>query len=109
MKDYLNVGDSYTQNINQVTTTSFNNNVNTSTSVLTYKISIEEKNVPLTIGNQTFLNVIKTKTISSNSSGVFSISYNWFAKNVGPIKQVNYDPDGVTIDSQISILNYTLN
>lgn len=109
LKDYLNVGDSYTQNINQVTTTSFMGSVNTTNSTITYVISIEEKNVSLTVGSQTFSNVIKTKTISSNSTGIYSISYNWYAKNIGPIKQINYSSDGVTINSQISILNYILN
>lgn len=88
LKDYLNVGATWTDSFVQTTTyTSLPPQVLNMTIVNT----VEEKNVTATVNGETFNNVIKIKrvmTYSGASTGV-TVGYYWFAKDIGPVKIIN--------------------
>lgn len=108
LKDYLNVGGSWTHNYVQTTTYTdpsfpvISMNFNIVSTIL-------EKNSTLTVNGQNFTNVIKVsvvQTVTNNGQTSVATSYYWYAKNVGPIKILT-DYNGTT--STQDIASYILN
>lgn len=108
LKDYLDVGGSWTYNY--VQTTTFTDpafpviamNFNIVSTIL-------EKNASLTVNGQNFSNVIKIRVVqnvTNNGQTSVSTSYYWFSKNVGPIK-ISTEYNGTT--STQDIASYILN
>jgi hypothetical protein len=88
LKDYLAVGGAWTTDYVQ-TTTYTDPTYPVVTTNFNIVSTILEKGSTLTVGGQTFNDVIKVRvvqniTFSGQSSS--AISYYWYAKNVGPIK-----------------------
>lgn len=104
LKDYLAVGESFSQTVNITTSTTFLGVTNTSTEPTTYVITIMGKNLSVTVGETTFNEVIKVKMEYEDGS----FSYDWFAKNVGWIKSEDYDSDVSPQNGGLSITDYTL-
>ena len=89
LKDYLNVGGSWTDNYIQTTTYSGIPPITMNVSVVS---TIEEKNVSLTVSGETYPTVIKVKRVMTSTlmgTDSVSTSYFWFAKDVGVIRVEN--------------------
>lgn len=89
LKDYLEVGGSWTNNYTQTTTYTGIPPVSMNVSVVS---TIEEKNVSLTVLGETYPTVIKVKRVmTSTLMGMDSVStsYYWFAKDVGVVRVEN--------------------
>ena len=105
LKDYLNVGQSFTQSVNMQVTTTVSGVSTTDSQPLSFTVTMLGRDLTLTVGTTTFSNVIKTKTTYDDGS----YTIDWFSKNVGWIKSEDYDSaTGPQVDG-LNILNYTLN
>lgn len=109
LKDNLPVGGTWTSN--SVQTTTYDNPLLPIISLNIETVAtIIEKNVPITVGNQTYTDVIKVKFVQNISGlgfpGSSSESFYWFAKNVGPVK-ISTVGLGSTIDQLL--VSYILN
>lgn len=109
LKDNLPVGGTWTST--SVQTTTYDNPLLPIISLNIETVAtIVEKNVPITVGNQTYTDVIKVKFVQNISGQGFpassSESFYWFAKNVGPVK-ISTVGLGSTIDQLL--VSYILN
>ena len=105
LKDYLNVGQSFTQSINMQVTTTVSGVSTTDSQPLSFTVTMLGRDLTLTVGTTTFTNVIKTKTIYDDGS----YTIDWFSKNVGWIKSEEYDtPTGPQVDG-LNLMSYVLN
>ncbi len=104
LKDYLNVGESFTQTVNTNVTTTFMGTSTTAVQPATYIITMIARDLTVTVGSTTYTNVIKTKT--TDDSG--SYSFDWFAKNIGWIKSVDYDQNNVPTGDGLDLTTYSL-
>lgn len=71
--------------------------------------TIMEKDITVTVQNEVYTDVIKTKYVQKVTSAAGtseSVSYYWFAKGVGPIK-ITTDSGGVSYNSEL--ISYDLN
>lgn len=107
LKDYLDVGGSWTYNY--VQTTTFTDPIYPVISMNFNIVStILEKNASLTVNGQNFSNVIKIRVVqnvTNNGQTSVSTSYYWFSKNVGPIK-ISTEYNGTT--SNQDLVSYNL-
>lgn len=88
LKDYLAVGQTWTDSFVQTTTFV---GLPPQTLNMTIVNTIEEKNVTVTVNGENFDDVIKVKrvmTYTGPAPGV-TIGYYWFAKDIGPVKIIN--------------------
>ncbi|MFM2230293.1 MAG: hypothetical protein RL607_1551 [Bacteroidota bacterium] len=105
LKDYLNVGQSFTQSINMQVTTTLNGVATTDSQPLSFTVTMLGRDLTLTVGTTTFTNVIKTKTTYDDGS----YTIDWFSKNVGWIKSEDYDTaSGPQVDG-LNLMSYVLN
>ena len=102
LKDYLEVNQTWTQNLTQVTTISGVPPVTTSVQI-TGKIL--ERDASLTIGTTTYENVIKAEVVQ-NTQGQTNTNYYWFAKDIGVVKYQNII-QGTNLTSELA--SYSLN
>ncbi|MEO8236436.1 MAG: hypothetical protein ABI549_13545 [Flavobacterium sp.] len=108
LKDYLPVGGSWTSDYVQ-TTTYTDPTYPVVTTNFNIVATILEKGSTLTVGSQTFNDVIKVRVVQNITfSGQISsaISYYWYAKNVGSIKIET--TSGTTTYTQ-DLVSYILN
>lgn len=108
LKDYLNVGGTWTYNYVQTTTYT---DPTYPVISLGFNIvsTIVEKNVAATVNGHNYTDVIKVKVIQNiNNNGVTSAStqYYWFSKNVGPI-MISSEYNGATTTQNLA--SYILN
>lgn len=97
LKSDLNVNETWTQNITQVTTYSGFPPINTN---IVFNGKILEKNINLTVNGIAYTNVIKSE-LRQNFEGGMTINTYWFASGVGPIKVVNDLGSGNTITHEL--------
>ena len=105
LKDYLAIGQTWTDNYTQTKT-----DVN-GTEILNYEITsmIESRSFSFMMLDRDFRDVIKIKRvihITGNGVNNTKTSYYWFAKNMGPIK---IEADGTTKELYTWSLNGILN
>lgn len=106
LKDYLDVGGSWTHNYVQ-TTTYTNPAYPVMTTNFNIVSTILEKNTTLTVNSQNYTNVIKVRVVQNvTSNGVTSVatSYYWYSKNVGPIK-ISTEYNGTTSTQDLASYN----
>ncbi len=82
LKDFLEVNQTWTQELTQTTTITGTPPINTPVSIVG---KILEKNASLTIGTTTYTNIIKVELVQS-TQGVVNTNYYWFAKDIGLVK-----------------------
>lgn len=104
LKDFMNVGESFTQTVNTNVTTTFMGVTTTSVQPATYVIKMIARDLTITIGSTTYTNVIETKT--TDESGGYS--YDWFSKDIGWIKSVDYDEFNAPTGDGLNLTTYTL-
>lgn len=112
LKDYLNVGQTWTGNYSQTTT--YNNPIiPTISQNVSFVGTILEKDITITVNGETFPNVIKMRLVQDYdypaSSGLPDITVTneyWFAKDVGIVKAINETSQGTFL---IEIDSYILN
>jgi hypothetical protein len=102
LKDFLEVNQTWTQNLNQVTTITGVPPVTTQVQI-TGKIL--ERDASLLVGTTTYENVIKAEVVQ-NTQGQVNTNYYWFAKDIGVIKYQNVI-QGTNTTSELA--SYTLN
>lgn len=110
-KDNLEAGETWTQNVTQVTTFDMEG-VPDITTVNHYTGTIMEKGISVEVEGHTYTNVIKSKmvmevTLMGQTS--VSTSYYWFAKDVGPVKVEHDFDESEGGDTSYTLLSYTLN
>ncbi|RYJ42364.1 hypothetical protein [Flavobacterium beibuense] len=111
LKDYLEPGQSWTQDVQQTTTYQMPG-ITIPPMVMNFHIEniIQEKGITVTVNGVSYENVIKvkqTQTITSNlTPGMVLTVYYWFAKDVGPIKS---ESQSSNFTSSSTLVSYTLN
>lgn len=85
LKDYLDVGGTWTDTFSQTTTYAGMNPITVDVSVT---CTITAKNVTETVNGTTYNNVIKVDRVMT-TMGTTLNGYYWYAKDVGPIKIMN--------------------
>lgn len=117
LKAGLDAGQSWTQNVTQVTSYNmpdFPVDMPDAITHIDLTGTIIEKGVSLTVGTATYNDVIKVKLVQDISTeamgveipGVTTTTYIWFAKNVGPIRSIS---SGGGIESQSDLVSYIIN
>ncbi len=102
LKDFLEVNQTWTQNLTQTTTISGQPPINTSVSIVG---TILERDASLTIGATTYENIIRVELIQT-TQGVVNKNYYWFAKDIGIVKYQNLYQ---SVDSISELQSYVLN
>lgn len=90
LKDYLSVGQSFSQTVTLNTTTTFMGTSQVQSQTITYTTTIMEKTSNVLVNGVT-TDVIKTKLV--NSANPSEIDYYRFAKNIGPYELHNSGAD----------------
>ena len=103
-KDNLEVGESWTQTVVQTTTYGMSG-FPPVTLTLTYKGTIMQKDLTVTVEGETYTDVIKEKFVQTVMGTDYTV-YVWFAKNVGPIKSESID-EGLSY--QTALTSYIIN
>ncbi len=108
LKDNLPVGGTWTTSYS-TTTTYTDPNFPEMTMSTQATGTIEEKGIEITVGGETFTDVIKTKyvqNVTMMDQQTTATTYYWFAKDVGPVK-IMTESEGAVYEQQI--IDYTLN
>lgn len=117
LKDNLNVNGTWTGTAQQDFTYSMAGMPGIST-IIDYTGTIMEKGITYTVGRQSYSNVIKVKyeqevtiVMSGNTIGspVHTVTYLWFAKDVGPIKSETVNETTGVADYYMNLVSYILN
>lgn len=116
LKDNLDVNGTWTGTAQQDFTYSIAGMPGIST-IIDYTGTIVEKGITYTVGSQNYSNVIKVKYVqkitvvmSGNAVGspVNTVTYLWFAKDVGPIKSETVNQITGTADYYMNLVSYIL-
>ena len=102
LKDFLEVNETWTQNLTQTTTIT---GVPPITTAVNITGKVLERDATLEVGSTTFENVIKVEVIQ-NTQGQVNTNYYWFAKDIGVIKYQNII-QGTNTTSEL--VSYTIN
>lgn len=102
LKDFLNVNQTWTQNLTQTTTIQGLPPIQTAVNL---QGKILEKDITMVVNGAEYTNVIKVELIQ-NTQGVTNTNYYWFSKNVGPIKYQNIF-EGFDVTNELD--SYSLN
>jgi hypothetical protein len=104
LKDNLEVGQGWTESVMQTTTYDIAG-FPPITMTIDITGTILEKGITVTVGGETYTDVIKEKVVQA-VMGTTTTSYIYFAKNVGPIKS-EASADG--INYLMTLTSYTIN
>lgn len=111
LKDYLNVGQTWTGSFTQTATFT---GLPSTTQATTYTGQILERDASVTVNGVSYTNVIKMKitqvvTVSGAPASNVVTEY-WFSKNIGPVKSVTVSTDSGTSETTTSELqSYIVN
>lgn len=117
LKANLNVGESWTQSVTQVTSYNmpdFPIDMPDVSTLIELTGTVEEKGVSLTVSGTNYNDVIKVKLVQEitvqmtgiDVPGVVTTTYIWFAKNVGPIRSVTTSDNN--LQNEANLVSYTL-
>ena len=107
LKDNLPVGGSWVTSY--VQTTTYNETFPAISIDFLVTGTIVEKDISVTVGNETYTEVIKTRyvqKVTSFGQTTETTTYYWFAKDIGPVK-ISTDASGVTYNSEL--VSYIIN
>jgi hypothetical protein len=108
LKDYLDVGQTWSENVTQTTSYDMPGFPDIITN-LAFQGTILEKDATVTVNGVTYPNVIKLKlvqNISMQGQNSSTTSIIWFAKDVGPLFSA---AEGLGAEFSSSLIDYTLN